>query len=119
MTRLRSIWQKIFRYVLEIGRWVVVVYLLYPLRRRMYFPLEFVRSALGILLLVLFSGKLLYDRVLWKSWVNPSRDLGRDLLTTAISIALVGLVVAAAIFFIGLYLANLLQEMGDPGMLEM
>ncbi len=108
-----------FRYALEIGRWAVVVYLLYPLRQRMYFPLEFVRSALGILLMVLFSGKLLYDKVLWKSWVNPAREPGRDLLSTMVSIALVGLVAAAAIFFIGLYLANLLQEMGDPRMLEM
>ena len=48
---------KLLRYALEIGRWALVAYLLFPLRRRMHLPLEFARTALGIVLFVIFPAR--------------------------------------------------------------
>jgi hypothetical protein len=76
----------------------------------MHLPLDFTRSALGILLFIIFSGKLLYDSVIWKQLTGASRDTGRDLLSIAAIVLIVGLLVAVTIFFVGLYLVNMQQR---------
>jgi hypothetical protein len=111
--------RKIYRVVLEIGRWVLVAYLLFPLRRRMHLPLEFARSALGIVLFVIFSGKMLYDTVIWKILSGSPRDTGRDLLSMLAMVVLIALLVGITIFFIGLYVANMYQNAIGPEMQEM
>jgi hypothetical protein len=105
---------KLLRYALEIGRWALVAYLLFPLRRRMHLPLEFTRTALGIVLFVIFAGKMLYDRVIWKQLTGATRDSGRDLLSMAAIILLISLLVAVTIFFIGLFVVNMYQQAIEP-----
>lgn len=105
---------KLLRYALEIGRWALVVYLLFPLRRRMRLPLEFVRTALGIVLFVIFTGKMLYDSVIWKQLTGATRDSGRDLLSMVAIVLLISLLVATTIFFIGLYVVNMYQQAIEP-----
>jgi hypothetical protein len=111
--------RKIYRLVLEIGRWALVAYLLFPLRRRMHLPLEFARSALGIVLFVIFSGKMLYDTIIWKHLSGSSRDTGRDLLSMLAMVILIALLVGVTIFFIGLYVGNMYQNAMEPEMQEM
>jgi len=101
---------KLLRYALEIGRWALVAYLLFPLRRRMHLPLEFARTALGIALFVIFAGKMLYDRVIWKQLTGATRDSGRDMLSMVAITLLVALLVGVAIFFVGLYVVNMYQN---------
>jgi len=101
---------KLLRYTLEIGRWALVGYLLFPLRRRMHFPLDFARSALGIVLFVIFTGKMLYDTVIWKQVSGARRDSPRDLLSTLAIVFLIALLVGVSVFFIGLYVMNVYQK---------
>jgi predicted ABC-type exoprotein transport system permease subunit len=105
MTDLRR--NKTIQYLLEIAKWLLVVWLLYPLRQRMHLPVDFARSALGILLFVIFAGKTLYDNLIWKQLTGASRDSARDLLSMVAIVFIIGLLVAATILFIGLYVANL------------
>ena len=116
MIGLQTIRTKLLRYILEIGRWALVAYLLFPLRRRMHFPLEFTRTALGIVLFVIFAGKMFYDRVIWKHLLGASRDTGRDLLSMVVIVLLIALLVGAAIFFIALYVVNMYQNAMEPEM---
>ena len=109
-----SMRSKAIRYTLEIGRWVLVGYLLFPLRRRMHLPREFTRSALGIVLLVIFAGKMLYDAVIWKQVSGIRRDSGRDLLSMLAIVFLIALLAGVTIFFIGLYVINLYQNAMEP-----
>lgn len=111
MTMARSTRGKVFRYILEIGRWVLVGYLLFPLRRRMHLPLEFTRTALGIALFVIFSGKLLYDFVIWSRRPASTRDLPKELLTLLATVVIITALVGAVVVFIGLYVVNMVQEM--------
>jgi hypothetical protein len=98
------------RYVLEIAKWLLVSWLLYPLRRRMHLPIDFTRSALGILLFVIFAGKMFYDSVIWKQVSGTSRDSLRDLLSVAAMALIIAMLVAVTIFFIGLYIVSLSQR---------
>ena len=118
MTGLRKIRTKLLRYALEIGRWALVAYLLFPLRRRMHLPLEFARTAVGIVLFVIFAGQMLYDRVIWKQLTGATRDSGRDLRSMAAIVLLIALLVGVTIFFIGLYVVNMYQS-GMDADLEM
>ncbi|KPL18306.1 MAG: hypothetical protein AMJ92_08705 [candidate division Zixibacteria bacterium SM23_81] len=111
MAMAQSTRGKVLRYFLEIGRWVLVGYLLFPLRHRMHLPLEFTRTALGIALFVIFSGKMLYDFVIWSRRPASTRDLPRELLSILAIVVLIAVLVGAAVVFIGLYVANMIQEM--------
>lgn len=110
MAAVKVIRTKLLRYALEIGRWILVAYLLFPLRRRMHLPLEFARTALGIVLFVIFAGKMLYDSVIWKQLSGAARDSGRDLLSMMAITLLIALLVGVTIFFIGLYVVNMYQS---------
>jgi hypothetical protein len=98
------------RSVLWGAKWLLVAWLLYPLRRRMNLPMDFTRSALGILLFVIFAGKMLYDSVIWKQVTGRSRDSLGDLLSLAVMVAIIAVLLAVTIFFIGLYVVSFLQR---------
>jgi len=98
------------RMMLMVARWILVAWLLYPLRRRMHLPIDFTRSAVGILLFIIFAGKMFYDSVVWQQVTGRSRDDWRDLLSLAAMVLIIGMLLAVTIFFIGLYIANFIQR---------
>jgi ABC-type multidrug transport system permease subunit len=104
ITRLHH--NRIVRTVGQAAKWVLVAWLLYPLRRRMHLPIDFTRSALGILLFIVFAGKMFYDSVVWQQVTGRSRDSWRDLLSLAAMILIIAMLLAVTIFFIGLYIVN-------------
>ena len=105
---------KVVRYTIEVGRWILVAWLLFPFRQRMYSPLEFVRTALGVVLFVIFTGKMFYDSVIWKEITGRSREGGRDLLSLAAIVLIITMLVAVTVFFVGLYIVNIYQSTLEP-----
>lgn len=103
-------WMSVLHYPWMMGRWLLVAWLLYPLRRRIYLPVDFTRSALGILLFVIFAGKMFYDSIVWKQLTGRSRDGWQDLLSLAAMILIIALLLAMTIFFIGLYIVKFSQR---------
>jgi hypothetical protein len=97
------------RFIVTAAKWLLVAWLLYPLRGRMRLPIDFTRSALGILLFVIFAGKMFYDSVIWKQVTGRSRGTAADLLSLAAMVLIIAMLLAVTIFFIGLYIANLLR----------
>jgi hypothetical protein len=106
--------QKALRFFIDIAKWLLVAWLLYPLRRRMQLPLEFARSAAGILLFVIFAGKMLYDSVIWRQLTGASRDSPRDLLSIVAIIFIIAMLLGVALFFVGLYVASIYQRSIEP-----
>jgi len=98
------------RTIVLAAKWVLVAWLLYPLRRRMRLPIDFTRSAVGILLFIVFAGKMFYDSVVWQQITGRSRDSWRDLLSLAAMVLIIGMLLAVTIFFIGLYIVNFSQR---------
>ena len=84
--------------LLEVGKWALIIWLIWPLREASSGPIMFGRVALGILLFVIFAGKLFYDTVI--------HDIIRQKRTTAKQdvVTLIGMVVGVAVI-VGLVIA--------------
>jgi len=106
--------QKTLRFFIDMAKWLLVAWLLYPLHRRMHLPAEFARSAVGILLFVIFTGKMLYDSIIWKQLTGSSRDSARDVLSIVAIIFLIAMLLGVILFFVGLYLASIYQRSIEP-----
>ena len=108
-TRTIHVWKKRFSWILEIGKWILVLWLLWPLRHASNRPVAFVRVVVGIALFVIFSGKLFYDMVI-TGFIRQKRTTpGQDLLTVLGSVVVIALVVGLLLFFVGLMFVALFQ----------
>jgi hypothetical protein len=102
------------RFLVAVAKWLLVAWLLSPLRGRMHLAIDFTRSALGILLFLIFAGKMFYDSVIWKQVTGRSRGTAADLLSLAAMVLIIAMLVAVTVFFIGLYITNLLPGQMRP-----
>jgi hypothetical protein len=99
---------------LEILKWAFVLWLLWPLRQPTETMIDFVRVVLGVLLFIIFAGKLLYDTVIM-SIIRQRRNTGKQDLITMIGMVLVmGLVVGLLFLFTGYVFIELYRNMQRP-----
>ncbi|NIA30551.1 MAG: hypothetical protein GWP06_11655 [Actinobacteria bacterium] len=102
--------RKILSIVWEIGKWGLVLWLLLPIRKSMSGSVAFIRIGGGILLFVLFAGKLLYDSVFDAYKRNTERNNVRDLLGMVGIVSIIALVVGVVVFSIGFFVFSYLQS---------
>jgi len=102
--------RKMYKIILEILKWAVVFWLLYPLRNAMSERVDFTRVVFGILLFVIFSGKMLYDRVLAPSRSQAERSNLKDVASLFAMIVIVALLIGVVILFVGLMIVNMAKE---------
>ena len=96
--------------LIEIGKWGVVVWLLWPLQRALTERIGFVRIMLGILLFIIFAGKLFYDNIISQHKKHSQATAITGLFNIiAITLGMV-VIVGAAILFIILLVMMLLQN---------
>ena len=100
--------------VVEILKWLVVLWLLWPIRHATSGPVEFARVVAGILLFVIFSGKLFYDTVIMSIVRQERMSTRRDIITILGIVVGLALVVGLLILFVG-YLLIELQRMSTEG----
>lgn len=94
----------------EIGKWSVIVYLFWPLIAMQGSKMPLWRMMLGVLLLVIFIGKLLYDYVL--DTFNQYREkspLGH-LISMIVSISIIAVIIAGLIMLFGYYAISQYQQ---------
>lgn len=95
---------------LEVLKWGLVIFLLLPLfQKHLPDPYDFPRIILGVLLLVLFVGKMFYDFMLEKP-NSEQRALWLELLRMLGVVLIIAAMIAAVILFIGLYIYFTMQE---------
>ena len=99
--------------VCEVSKWALVVWLLLPIRKSMTEHVSFTRIILGILLFVVFGGKVFYDTVLDSYKKRPERKPIVDFIVMIGSITVIALIVGIAIVFIGYFVFNGMQQSGD------
>jgi predicted ABC-type exoprotein transport system permease subunit len=102
--RLKS---KILSYIWEIGKWILVLFLLYPLISTMSGPVNFSRVVIGEALLIIFIGKIFYDTIIWK-FTNQRKAAGQDF------ISLIGILLTVSfilVLFLVLFALTLRQYM--------
>ena len=101
--------------VKEIGKWVLVIWLVWPLTQLTTTNVSFYRIMLGILLFVLFAGKMFYDMIIESYLKRERQNKYLDLLITVGSVTFMAIIVAAVILVTGLMIYNMAKEgVQDP-----
>ncbi len=98
----------------ELAKWALVIILLLPLRKAGQEQIDFARIALGIMLFVIFSGKMLYDALINNYKRNGERTVAADLFSALAMVVIMALVVALVVASIGLMVYAYLQQASAP-----
>lgn len=99
-----------FSYLREIAKWAFVLWLFLPLMHSYEVTIDFGRVALGIVLFVIFSGKLLYDVVFFPHQQQSENAPGKDILSMIGIVSGIALLVFLLVFFIALFVVNYMSE---------
>lgn len=100
---------------LEIGKWVLVLWLLWPVRHAINGPVDFSRVVLGILLFVIFAGKLFYDTIIMDILKQRRTSVKQDVLSMIGIVLVLSLVVGLLLFFVGFVIIELYRSSNQPG----
>lgn len=98
----------------EIAKWLIVLWLMSPLALAMRGPVDFSRVALGILLFIIFTGKLLFDSIIAPLKTRAERTALQDVIMMFGVVAVIGLAVTMMILLIGLYVMKLIESQNQP-----
>ena len=103
-----------FAYLFEIGKWALVVFLLSPLITFQAERMSLWRMMLGILLLVVFIGKMFYDFIIDNYKQRKESYRFWDLLILVGAITLIAVIIGGVLLFVGIYLVQQFSE-ADSG----
>jgi hypothetical protein len=112
--RNAELFKKIALYVWEAGKWIVVIWLLWPLQHTLSGKMDFSRIVLGILLFVIFAGKLFYDSIM-RGYHSDEGKGWKDLLAILGMVGAMVLLIAAVVAIFGILLFNSMQSNLQPG----
>jgi len=106
--------RKTLRGVWEIIKWGAILWLLLPLVNPRPGDFNVTRVVLGILFLVLFSGKMFYDRVLERLLKQPNQSRRQDMFTMLGVLAAILLMMMVVLVGVGYYLLSSLTPKNGP-----
>ena len=101
---------KSFNYFLEIAKWGIVVWLLWPMLTFQAERMSVWRLVFGVMMAVIFVGKMFYDFILDNFKARRERYTIVDLLLLVGFIAIVAVLIGGTIVLVGLYLVTQMQE---------
>jgi len=93
----------------EIAKWAVVLWLLWPLRHATSGPVDFTRAVVGILLFIIFAGKLFYDTVIMGILQQRRMSVKQDVFTLIGIVLVLSLVVGLLFLFVGFLLVRMYE----------
>lgn len=103
--------EKTYGVLLELGKWLLVILLLIPAPLSMSVLANFIRNALGLLLFIIFAGKLLYDWIIESLAHRASeRSAGQDLLALIGIVLVIALSFGVVLLFLAFYLFSYLNQ---------
>ena len=97
-------------YAIEIAKWGLVVWLLFPLQSAREGLVNFVRLGAGVVLFVIFAGKLFYDVVYFSKRHESETSTGKDLLSMLGIVIGLSFLALFFILFIALHFVDALEE---------
>jgi predicted ABC-type exoprotein transport system permease subunit len=102
--------RKINSYLFEIGKWALVIWLLLPMRMAMQGTVEFARVGLGVILFVIFIGKLLYDVTYFPRRHQRETTPGKDLISMIGIVSGIAVLVLLLVFFVAMYVISYMSS---------
>ena len=100
--------------LIEIGKWLLVLWLLFPLRHPTETIIDVLRVVAGVLLFIIFSGKLLYDLIIMPFIRQRRNTAKQDLITMVGMVLVMALVVGLLFVFTGYVFIELYRNMQQP-----
>jgi len=107
---LKALLKKIGPWLIELAKWGVVIVLLLPLRNAGKEAIDFSRVVLGILLFILFAGKMFYDAILDQYKRSKATSAGAEIIAMVGMVVVMAIVVALVVVSIGLTVYFYLQQ---------
>lgn len=101
--------------VLELSKWLLVLWLLLPLKNSIHDRVDFSRIVVGILLFVLFGGKIFYDTVLDNYKKKPDKKPAAEFVTMLASVTIIALLVGVTLVCFAYFLFGSLQNAVGSG----
>jgi hypothetical protein len=102
--------RRLITYAVEIGKWVLVIWLIWPIHKAVTNKVDIPRLLLGMLLFIIFAGKLFYDTVL-QGQLKFREGSGRRGILEILGIAIgLAFLVGTMILFIGLLTFFIVQN---------
>ena len=99
---------------LEIAKWALVIWLLWPLRSALGGSVNFTRVVVGIVLFIIFAGKVFYDTVIMGVIRQRRTSVKQDILTLIGIVSVVSLVVGLMLVLVGFMIVELIQTANQP-----
>jgi hypothetical protein len=106
----RFSFHRLIKAALEVMKWGLIVWLMIPVSRASRGPVDILRVIAGILLFIIFTGKLLYDRIFADMIRGRRRTPLQDLLGSIGIILIVVILTGILIFFIGELVVALMRQ---------
>ena len=103
---------KSLKFILQIAKWGVVAWFLYPLYKPEHGMRDFVQVTLGVFLFVLFTIQFLYKEII--EGRHRKRDPKSELLHLVGTTLVIASIVALVIFVIGMYVMQVGQMLTSP-----
>ena len=97
--------------LLEVFKWGLVIWLILPVQSQEPNFLDLVRVVTGILLFIIFTGKLFFDTVISDMIKQRRTSLKRDIITLLGLVLVIAIIIGFTIFATGLVLINMHQKM--------
>ncbi|MBN2028638.1 hypothetical protein JW824_00180 [bacterium] len=107
-------WGKI---IIEILKWSFIIWLLWPLSRlsQQEGLNQFTRVLFGILLFIIFTGKVFYDTVIM-GWIKQRRtSIKQDAMMLVGMVLVLCLILGLVVFLVGLYLSEVSNGLQQSG----
>ena len=101
--------------VVTVLKWVLVLFFLWPLQDADISITDFTRIVIGILLFILFAGKLFYDIILERKKNQKPVSAARELLNMVAIVSVLALAIAGIVAILGMVIYTMLQQSAvDP-----
>jgi hypothetical protein len=100
--------------VLEISKWALVIWLLWPLSQASEGSVSFVRVLMGILLFVIFAGKLFYDTIIEGAIRQRRTSVKQDVAGFLGMVAGIAVVVGLVVLLVGFMIVELMTMASQP-----
>ncbi len=113
MTEKTKRWRSIGGVFWELAKWGLVVYLLLPVRSPLPGKRDVIQVMLGILLFIIFAGKLLYDTIILSILRQKRDSVKKDIITVIGMVVVVALVVGLLLVTAGFLLMYMFQNMNN------
>ncbi len=95
----------------EIGKWGIVLWLIWPIKNSMIKRMDFSRIVFGVLLFVIFAGKMFYDIVL-KDYIDHSEKSNLSAVLALVAmVSFVALLIGAILVFFGVFVFSKMNEL--------